>query len=127
MINHTPGKWSARSVRVVGEDGVTICMVQAYPKGFAIRNANIARIVACVNYFGDYPTAAIEDINRIGGLEASTAGIVAISRMLKVAQEQRSALLNALEALVLFTDVKPSNAVALNAAYDAITAAKGSL
>ena len=62
MSKHTQGKWAENPQWkgfIIGEDGKTICQVVAYNGGFATRDANTARILACVNAFEGIDTDRI--------------------------------------------------------------------
>lgn len=71
MSKHTQGKWAENPQWkgfIIGEDGKTICQVAAYNGGFATRDANTARILACVNACEGVPTEVLE--NTVGPLGA---------------------------------------------------------
>ncbi|HHL1954504.1 TPA: hypothetical protein ACQ2HS_001998 [Klebsiella pneumoniae] len=62
MSKYTQGKWAENQQWkgfIIGEDGKTICQVVAYNGGFATRDANTARILACVNAFEGIDTDRI--------------------------------------------------------------------
>lgn len=125
MSEHTKGPWEAgfivdqgwsilgpnrELIAVLGEDSIE--------SGDPIEE-DARRIVACVNACAGFKTEALER-HGIDGVMFGT------KEWLMRLEDQRDALLAALESLVLFTNPKPSNAVALNNAHQAITAAKGS-
>lgn len=103
MKNYTRGKWSENPQWkgfIIGEDGKTICQVAAYASGFARRDANTARILACVNACDGIPTEALNGVNLQEKLTA-VDGIV--KKALLLADDycsQRDELLAALELAV---------------------------
>ena len=84
-----------------------------------IAQQHARRIVACVNACEGVPTDVLENTVQRGG------ALMYQQERRKAAEAQRDELLAALESLVLFTNPKPSNAVALNNAHQVIARVKG--
>lgn len=125
MSQNNP-KWRVRTPRAGEAAGVEVyngteyvCQMSHHPAQRAQAAEYARRIVACVNACEGVPTDVLENTVQRGG------ALMYQQERRKAAEAQRDELLAALESLVLFTNPKPSNAVALNNAHQVIARAKG--
>lgn len=108
------------SSAIYDADGVPVCIIDSMQEASREEERETARrIVACVNACEGVPTDVLENTVQRGG------ALMYQQERRKAAEAQRDELLAALERLVLFTNPKPSNAVALNNAHQVIARVKG--